>query len=727
MKQIAQNYKSGALGLIEVPPPALQAGMMLVRTVCSLVSPGTEGTKLSEAKMSLLQKARSRPDQVKQVLHTMKQQGIKSTYHKVMNKLDSLTPLGYSASGIVEAVGAGAEGFYVGQRVAIAGAGYANHAEVNVVPKQLCAPIPEGVDMAHAAFTTMGIIALHGFRQGEMRLGEVAVIMGLGLVGQLLGQMAIAAGVQVIGMDFDEERCRIARECGFAAAAHPADAALREAIKRASGGAGADAVFLALGTQSNQPLLDAISLVRDRGRVVCVGVAKMDIPYNPAFKKEIEFRFSRSYGAGRYDPNYEELGQDYPIGYVRWTEGRNMQAVLTLMAQRQLNIDALMTHRAAFDEAPTLYDAMYKGELSGLGVVFDYMPATHAAPEVLRIKGSGAPKQAGQLGIGCIGVGNYAASMLLPFLKAQRGVSLVEVANATALSSKNAADKFGFHRASTDAQGLLAADEIDAVIIATRHATHAMLTQQALAAGKAVFVEKPLAIHAQEMLALAHALHAPTMPTPRLHVGFNRRFAPIMRDMKAALVAGAPLAMHYRVHAGAMEATHWIRQPDQGGRFIGEAGHFFDVFAYLTGSSPVSVSAQRLSAPNAADDDRDNVAVSVRYNDGSIATLHYLTQGAKGLPKEWLEVSGGGVSVQMDNFTQLSIYRGSAKPRIKSGYGNNKGQKEQIEAVLKAWLNASDCIMPISLPSLLETSWLTLAAAQAAADQCVIMLSDYAR
>jgi predicted dehydrogenase/threonine dehydrogenase-like Zn-dependent dehydrogenase len=722
MKQIAQNYKSGSLGLVEVPPPALQAGMVRVRTVCSLVSPGTEGTKVSEAKMSLLQKARARPEQVKQVLATMKQQGVKSTYHKVMNKLDSLSPLGYSASGVVEAIGDGVEGFHVGQKVAIAGAGYANHAEVNVVPKQLCAPVPEGVDMAHAAFTTMGIIALHGFRQGEMRLGETAVVIGLGMVGQLVGQMAMAAGVNVIGIDLDAERCATARACGFAAAGSPSDANIKESLKRLTGGAGADVVFLALGTSSNQPLMDALGMVRDKGRIVCVGVAKMDVPYNQSFKKEIDFRFSRSYGPGRYDPNYEELGRDYPIGYVRWTEGRNMGAVLSLMAQGKLSLDPLMSQRAAFADAPELYDKMYQGELGGLSVVFDYGDAPASEPN-LSIVGSGSAKRDGQLGIGCIGVGNYAASMLLPHLKSDQKVSLVEVANATALSSKNAADKFGFARGSTDAKAIIKAEDIDAVIIATRHATHAQLTIEALAEGKAVFVEKPLAIKTSELSTL-EALMA-RMESPQLHVGFNRRFAPIMQALKAALPSDAPLAMHYRVHAGPMDATHWIRQPEQGGRFIGEAGHFFDVFAYLTGAKPVSVSAQRIDAPNAADDDRDNFVVSVRYADGSIATLHYLTQGAKGLPKEWLEVTGGGITAQMQNFAELALYKGSGAANIKKGYGNNKGQKEQLQAVLKAWQEGGD--MPISLECLMDTSWLTLAAFEAASDNRVIDLSEYAR
>lgn len=713
MKQIAQHYKTGTLSLVDVPPPALQRGMLLVRNVCSAVSCGTEGSKVSEARMNLLQKAVARPDQLRQVLQTAKQQGIDAAYRKAMHKLDALSPLGYSASGVVEAVGEGVTGFQVGQRVAIAGAGYANHAQLNAVPQLLCASVPEGVQMHHAAFTTLGCIALHALRQSETKIGEVVVVIGLGMVGQLIGQMAQAAGAVVIGIDPDAARCALALQCGFAAAASPEDAAIEQTLTRISNGLGADAVFLALGTQSNQPLQNAITLVRERGRVVCVGMAKMDVPYSAAFKKEIEFRFSRSYGPGRYDPVYEEGGNDYPPDYVRWSEGRNMQAVLGLMAQGKLRIDALITHRLSFEKAPEMYDAIAADNFNGLGVVFDYAQQAQSNPS-LRIATGGAPKADGQLGIGCIGAGNYAASMLLPQLKAAAQASLVEVANATALSGRSIADKFGFARCSSDAKGLIEAEDIDAVFIATRHDSHAQLAQQALAAGKAVWVEKPLAIRSKELTALEEALHI--MQSPRLHVGFNRRFAPIMQDLKAQLPKDTPLSMFYRVQAGPLDAKHWLRDSQQGGRFIGEAGHFFDVFAFLTDASPVSVTAQRIAA------DDDNLIATVRYSDGSVATLQYLTNGAQSLPKEWLEVAGGGVTLQMHHFKELHSFSGAgSKPKIKRGYGANKGQKEQMQAVLDAW-STSEAEMPIALASLLETSWLTLAAVQAAADNSVMVL-----
>lgn len=722
MRQIAQNYKSGALGLVDVTPPALQSGTVLVRTAFSLVSPGTEGTKVNEAKMNLLQKARARPDHVRKVLQSMRQQGIRSTYNKVMNKLDSLTPLGYSASGVIEAIGDGVEGFHLGQNVAIAGAGYANHAEMNVVPQQLVAAVPEAVGMDHAAFTTMGMIAMHGFRQSDMRLGEVAVVIGLGMVGQLVAQIATAAGMRVVGIDVDAERCRIAKETGCMAAGVPGDAALADIIKRASGGAGADAVFLCLGSQSNQPLEDAIGYVRDRGRVVCVGMAKMDLPYGPSFKKEVEFRFSRSYGPGRYDPNYEEKGQDYPIGYVRWTEGRNMQAVLDLMQQGKLHLDALIQHRVPFAQAPDYYEAMHQERIGGLGILFDYTQEEAPSEPMVRLPGPGAVKRNGQLGIGCIGVGNYAASMLLPNIKENKRTCLVEVANATSLSSKNAADKFGFNRFSTDVDALLKADDIDAVIIATRHASHADIAQRALEAGKAVFVEKPLAIKPQELDALEATLKR--IENPKLHVGFNRRFSPCIQDMKDALPSGSPLVMHYRVHAGALDASHWVRSPEEGGRFIGEAGHFLDVFAYLCEAEPVQVSAQRFHANQPMDDDGDNRVVMIQYSDGSLATLHYLCQGGEQLPKEFLEVSGGGVTAIMNNFAELTIYAGRKRAKTTNGYGNLKGQKQQMQAVLNAWLN-DDTPMPTPRESLMQTSWLTLAAEQATQDNVVISLKDY--
>jgi predicted dehydrogenase/threonine dehydrogenase-like Zn-dependent dehydrogenase len=719
MKQIAQNYKSGKVTLEQVDPPAVKAGTVLVRSHYSVISPGTEGTKIKEAKMNLAQKAKARPDHVKKVLTSVRQQGLLSTYRKVMNKLDSLTPLGYSASGTVEAVGRGVEGFTVGQRVAVAGAGYANHAEFNVIPTSLITPIPDEVAMDEAAFATIATVSMHGFRQGEVSLGETAVVMGLGLVGQLLIQLLSASGIRAIGIDLDQTRCQQAVEIsGAIYAGTPDDSNVHEALMRGSDGYGADCVFLTVGSDSNTPLESALELVRDRGRVVCVGKTKMDLPYNECFAKEIDFRFSRSYGPGRYDANYEEKGQDYPIGYVRWTEGRNLSAFIDLLEQGKLNIAPLITHRFPFDEAVQVYEDIHQGHLNGMGLLFEYPEDASTERSTPTLSQTYKAKET--IGIGCIGAGAYASSMLLPHLKNHRKTRMEAVANATALSAKNAGQKFSFNHSGTDYQAWINEEALDALIIGTRHASHPHFVCEGLRANKAVFVEKPLAIDLEGLQKVQEAVKE--SGNTRLHVGFNRRFSPILQQVKKSLVSDAPLAMHYRVHAGKLPRDNWTQDKEEGGRFIGEAGHFLDVFAYLTDAKPLQVSAVKLSPKDALAEDEDNLAVTIHYDDGSIATLHYLTHGGDQLPKERLEISGGHQSFIMDNFETLTHYRQSKGPKITKGFGNNKGQKQQIDAFVEALLKGE--AMPIALDSLYETSLLTIAAVEAVKEKRVIDLAE---
>lgn len=719
MQQIAQNYKSGSVKLEEVDPPALKRGTVLVRTVRSVISPGTEGTKIKEAKMSYLEKAKARPDHVKKVLTSMRQQGVMSTYRKVMNKLDSLTPLGYSAAGTIEEIGPGVEGFQVGQRVAIGGAGYANHAEFNVIPTSLVVPVPDDVSLDEAAFATLGAVSMHGFRQGDMQLGETAAVIGLGLVGQLLVQMLNAAGIAAIGLDLDEARCQLAVEAsGAAIAGLPDDLALQENLQRLSGGYGVDCVFLTAGGDSNAVLELALDLVRDRGRIVCVGKNKMDLPYERCFKKEVEFRYSRSYGPGRYDPAYEEKNQDYPIGYVRWTEGRNLESFIQLLAQKRLQIDALITHRFGFDKAAEVYEEIHAGQLQGMGILFEYAEDAPLARKKPAFTQTAKAKE--QVSVGCIGAGAYASSMLLPYLKAHGKVTLQAVANATPLSAKNAQDKFGFAHSGTDYRLWLEDEAVNTVVIATHHATHPKFTAEALQAGKAVFVEKPLSIDEEGLQQVLQVIDE--TGNDRLLVGFNRRYAPIMQKLKAKLSKGGkvPLAMHYRVHAGKLDASHWTQDRAEGGRFIGEAGHFLDVFSYLTESAPVQVSATRLQPPQGVEADEDNLAITVTYEDGSIATLHYLTHGGSQTPKERLEVLGGNCTLVMDNFETLTLYEGDKKPAVSKGFGNNKGQKQQMDAFVEALLAGK--AMPISLSSLVETTRLTILAVEAAKSGTVVRL-----
>ena len=453
MKQIAQNYKSGEIALLDVPVPACRSGGVLVRSDFSLISMGTEAMKIHESKLSLIGKARARPDQVKKVFETVTQLGPVATYKKVMNRLDSYTPLGYSLSGVVVAVGAGSEQFRVGQRVACGGNQFALHAEYNWVPRNLCVAVPENVSQLHAAFTTVGAIAMQGFRQSDARLGETACVIGLGLVGQILVQILRAAGVQVVGVDVSKERCELAERSGAAACGVPGDPSFdrtKAKLEALSAGAGADHVFLTAGGDTNRPVEIAAELARDRARVVDIGKCKLDLPWNAYYEKELDLRFSRSYGPGRYDPNYEERGIDYPIGYVRWTERRNMECVLELVAAGRLDFDAITSDVVPFDDAAAVYEKINRGELQGLGVVFRYplqgsaLEALSVArlPPVPRLHLSASPAPRVRLGV--IGCGNYATTMLLPHLKGRRDVELVEVATATALSAANAQAKFGF-------------------------------------------------------------------------------------------------------------------------------------------------------------------------------------------------------------------------------------------------------------------------------------------
>lgn len=719
MLQICQNYRSGTVELRKVSAPALRSGGILVRTSVSVISPGTEGMKVREAKMSLLEKARARPEQVAKVLDAVRQQGVRAAYRKVINRLDSLTPLGYALSGTVLAVGAGAEEFHVGQRVACAGAGFANHAEVVFVPKHLAVPVPPQVNDEAAAFATLGAIALHGLRQGGLQLGETACVVGLGLVGQLLAQLLRASGVAVLGVDPSEERCRLAERLGVRMAVAADGMAARTALQAMTSGVGADCVFLTAASNSNGPLEMAVDLARERGRVVVVGKTKLDLPYVDCFRKEVEVRFSRSYGPGRYDPSYEVHGIDYPIDYVRWTERRNLSAFLDLAAAGAVDPLPLVGAEYPFADAVAAYEALREGRLPGLSALFRHSDTPAAAAPAV----TPTPiRQSGEVSIGAIGAGNYAASMLFPALRRMAGVHLAAVSTASGLTAADASRKFGFARHGADAQTILDDPTIDAVLIATRHATHPPLVAGALTAGKVVFVEKPLAIDHAGLAMVEEAVR--TAPGgARLLVGFNRRFSPCVQAVKAAFTEGAgPLSLLFRVHAGALDATAWQRSAEEGGRFVGEAGHFFDVFAYLTGSSPVAVTASRLR-PQAGDgrfgDEADNLSVVVEYADGSTATLIYLTQGGSRTPKERMEVFGQGRTVTMDNFETVTVHAGDARAKTRR-IGGGKGQTAQMAAFVAACRDGTP--MPIPIGSVLATTRLTLAAVESATNRRSVLL-----
>lgn len=706
MKQISQNYKTGEIRIETVNQPLLKTGGVLVETLHSVVSYGTEAMKVKESKLSYLGKARARPDQVKKVMQSVRQQGLMSTYRKVVNKLDTLTPLGYSLSGVVLAVGKGAEEFTVGQRVACGGAGYANHAEINFIPKNLVVPVPDNVHMEHAAFTTIGSIAMQGFRQSEMQLGETACMVGLGLLGQLLVQILVAAGIRVVGVDILQDRCEMAEKSGATIAVTPDAPDLHGAVARLTGGFGIDCIFITAGGNSNGPVELAVDIARDRARVVDIGKTRLDLPWNQYYLKELDVRFSRSYGPGRYDPNYEERGIDYPIGYVRWTERRNMASFLDLVSSGHLNLAPFSSMRI-FDEAEQVYQEIAEGKSEGISVVFEYpvdKRKESKLPEYKEIIKQTAEME-GKVRFGVVGAGNYASSMLLPHLSRHPQADLVEVVTATSLSGENAVQKYHFKQSSTNVQALAEAVYIDAVMIATRHATHAPMVSSMLRSGKAVYVEKPLAID----LGGLKNVHESVMESgnKRLMVGFNRRFSPLLRKMKKIYEENRePLVLHYRVHAGQIDVGSWYLDHSEGSRFVGEAGHFFDVFSFVTGARPVSVVARTLRHKEPMQDDRENISVIVEYDDGSVGNLLYLTQGGSKVPKEYLEVFGGNRTVQLHNFEYLRIYEGDRKRDVKAGK-LDKGQKNEVHEFVTAVREGAD--MPITMDSLIDTTITTLA------------------
>src|SRR4051794_32420581 len=552
MKQVAQNYKSGELAVLDVPPPACAPGGVLIRSLYSLISTGTELMKVGEAKLSMLGKAKARPDQVRKVLDSVAQQGALNTYKKVMNKLDSYTPLGYSLCGVVVEVGAGAEEFSVGQLVAAAGNEFALHAEYNWVPLNLCVPVPDGVPAEQAAFSTVGAIAMQGVRQAEVQLVETAVVIGLGLVGQLVVRLLVAAGVRVFGVDTVEDRCRMAEKAGALHCSSPDEAgiaSLERSLLARAGGQGADHVLIAAGGSSNGPVEAAALLARDRARVVDIGKTKLDLPWNAYYDKELDVRFSRSYGPGRYDDRYELQGIDYPAGYVRWTERRNLECFIDLIAREQIDVGSLIAGQFPIADATNVYQQLSTGSLPGVGFLFEYpdVPQQETAPAATVARS--ANPTAGSVRLGFVGAGNYASSMLLPHLQKDEGAVLARVATNKSLSAANAQRRFGFEQISTDAQEVLSDDSLDAIFVVTRHSSHAELACRALETGKAVFVEKPLALTDEELDRIIATVDA--TGNDRLMVGFNRRFAPLLTDLKGPLgCPGRNFLLAFLVDAG---------------------------------------------------------------------------------------------------------------------------------------------------------------------------------
>ena len=709
MKQVVQNYRSGELSVLDVPVPACKAGGVLVASRYSLISVGTEMMKVVEAKLSLVGKARARPDQVRKVVDTMTQLGPVAGYKKVVNRLDSYTPLGYSLSGVVTEVGRGAEEFSVGQVVSCAGSEHAVHAEVNWVPVNLCVPVPDGVDPRSASFATVGAIALHGVRRAEVQLGETACVIGLGLVGQLVVRLLVAAGVRVVGVDPVEARQDLAQAAGALACGPPSPDGvdtLDRSIRNLNGGLGADHVFLAAGGSSNDPVRIAAKLARDRARVVDIGKCPLDLPWNDYYEKELDVRFSRSYGPGRYDERYELDGIDYPAGYVRWTERRNIACFLDLLAKGDINMMPLVSDVFALDDAVGVYERLNAGELHGVGFLFEYTPET--APVRPTVNPARSPSATASRGpslgpkvrLGFVGAGNYASSMLLPQLAQRDDVELAHVATTSSLSAMNAQRRFGFAEASTAVSTILDDESIDAVFIVTRHNSHADLTCQALQSGKTVFVEKPLALSQEELDRVLDVVSS--TGNDRLMVGFNRRFAPLLVDLRTRLgVKDTPMTVRYLVNAGTLQAGSWYANSDaEGSRFEGEGGHFLDTVSWWLDAAPMEVYAVSTLDP-------DDLVVTARFDDGSVASITYATKGNVRYPKETFEAVGGGRIARLDNFRSASVWTGRRRRVQRARGGVDKGQRAQVDQFIQAV--ASGGPMPIPLRSLELTTRATLA------------------
>lgn len=711
MKQVIQEMGTGALRLVDVPAPLVRPGGVLVRTLHSVISIGTERSKIELGRKSLLGKARERPDQVRKVLDAVKREGVASAYRKARSRLSAPSPLGYSCAGVVEAVGVGVDDIEVGQLVACAGAGYANHAERVWVPKNLVVPVPEGVPSAEAAFATLGAIALQGVRQADVHLGETVAVIGLGILGQLTVQLLRAAGAQPIGIDVDAARVKLAERHGAAGVLRSEDVAGRVAVL--SGGIGVDAVIVTAATSSEDPIRLAGEIARDRGRVVVVGAVPIRLPRSSYYEKELEIRLSRSYGPGRYDPGYEEKGNDYPVGYVRWTERRNLGEFLRLLSTGAVRVDGLITHRFPFAEVERAYETLMGGDGRGaLGVVLEYPEEATEEPRRIVVagkRGSAAARApiAGPIGVGLIGAGNFAQDVLLPSLR-RLGVELRGVVTASGFTARGVAEKHGFAYAASSADEVLADPGTHVVVIATRHDEHARLAADALRAGKAVFVEKPLAL---DEASLDDVLIAASQGGP-LMVGFNRRFAPATQFVRERL-ARTPGArvVQIRVNAGALPPTSWVHDPEVGGgRLIGEGCHFIDLAAYLAGSPAVEVSARGIGGADPAAALQDNVVVTLRCADGSIASILYTSKGNPRSGKERIEVFAGGVSAVIDDFRSTEVH--GAKRERWTGR-QDKGHRAELEAFVRAVREGA--APPISLAELENSSRATLRAARSLA------------
>lgn len=705
MKQVVQSARTGVLKLVEVAPPQVQPGALLVRTRASLISPGTERMVVEFARKSLIGKAQARPDLVRKVFEKARRDGVAATLRSVVARLDEPLPLGYSAAGVVEAVGKGLEGeFRVGDRVSTAGAGISNHADLNVVPRNLLARIPDDVTDEEAAFATLGAIALHGIRNLQVGLGDVVAVIGVGLVGQLAVQLLALGGIRVIALDLNESRLRIAERFGAERAFALGSDAI-SGIRAMSGGRGADAILVAAATESSEPLTLAADIARDRARLVILGKVGTEFPYAEYMKKEISLLVSRSYGPGRYDDQFELGGVKYPVGWVRWTETDNLAEVLRLMSSRRqgrLETKPLITHRFGIDDAEAAYRLVIESQEPSLGVVLAYAER-QPRPAIVAASATAHPKVSGVCQLGVIGAGNFARAVLLPEFKKLPNMVLRTLVTSRGATAEHGRAAFGFERASTNPDDVFADPDINAVLIATPHHSHANLAVRALAAGKAVFVEKPLALSREELNAVITARNA---SKAFMTVGFNRRFSPMIGDARVLLARHVgPKMLLLRVNAGPPPAQGWLIDEREGGRIVGEGCHFVDLARHLVGSRITSVYALGVSSARPVADD---AVISLEFADGSTAAIVYTGLGDAAAPKERIEAFGGGAAIFIDNFQTMTVTSGGRTSTRRAPLGADKGHSAEVRSFVDAVIVGGPA--PVDEQDLVETSLATIAA-----------------
>lgn len=698
MKQLIQNFKTGALYVDDVPVPSLSNGFVLVENKFSLISAGTERSTVKVAKASLIGKAKQRPDLVAQVLQNIKKEGLAATLNKVRTKLDSLKALGYSTSGVVTASMDTKSKFKTGDRVACAGQDYASHAEMVSIPQNLVAKIPDNVSFEEAAFTTLGAIAMQGVRQAEPRLGEKICVIGLGLLGQITIQLLKANGCSVFGIDLNEDLVKLANASHAARAINRSNSNLISECESFTNGYGFDSIIITAAAPSNDPIELSAEIARKKGKIVMVGAVKMDIPRDPHFfRKELDLRMSCSYGPGRYDVNYEESGNDYPYAYVRWTEQRNMEAFLELLSAKLITVNHLITHTFDITKAEEAFDIVLgKNNVPHIGILLSYSENKNKQVSKVAIKNDPIAK----VNVGFIGAGSFAQSYLIPNVKLC-GASLDGVVTSKGITAKNVGDKFKFNFCSSDTNDILNSKTINTVFIATPHNSHADLTRKCLEAGKSVFVEKPLAMNYEQLIAVIETKAKYDKP---LMVGFNRRFAPICKEIKKEFQnLSEPLVVNIRVNAGFIPKNHWTQQEEVGGgRIIGEMCHFIDLMQFFTESEPVQVYANCIDTQSDKITNQDNISITLKFKNGSVCNLVYLANGDKALPKERIEVFGAGKTAVINDFRSGELYKNNKCVTLKS---EGKGHKEEVSEFLKTLVEGTEA--PITFRSICLTTLTT--------------------